>query len=147
MDVRGLLIGFTGVMVVMGVWRGLSGDFAGSLACLSGATDVLRHRRALDTPVPAARPEGGPSIVSAQLLCSTAMMTVLVLLFSRDVAPLTPGAVAAVVVLGMLATGLAFIWNFRVIAVAGSVISASVTYATPLVSTAASGIVRPPARP
>ena len=131
----GLLIGFTGVMVVMGVWRGLSGDFAGSLACL-GATmcygiGVPWTRRFL-----AVRPEGGPSIVSAQLLCSTAMMAALVLLFSRDVAAVTPGAVAAVVVLGILATGLAFIWNFRVIAVAGSVISASVTYATPLVSTA-----------
>ena len=131
----GLLIGFTGVMVVMGVWRGLSGDFAGSLACL-GATmcygiGVPWTRRFL-----AVRPEGGPAIVSAQLLCATAMMAVLVLFFSRDVAPVTAGAVAAVVVLGMLATGLAFIWNFRVIAVAGSVVSASVTYATPLVSTA-----------
>ena len=44
-------------------------------------------------------------------------------------------ALLAVVVLGALATGLAFIWMFRVIALAGSVVSASVTYATPLVST------------
>jgi drug/metabolite transporter (DMT)-like permease len=35
--VLGLFIGFVGVMVVMGVWQGLSGDFVGSLACL-GAT-------------------------------------------------------------------------------------------------------------
>ncbi len=34
-----------------------------------------------------------------------------------------------------VATGMAFVWLFRVIALAGAVVSASVTYATPLVST------------
>ena len=130
----GLLIGFAGVMVVMGVWRGVSGDLAGSLACL-GATvgygvGVPWTRRFL-----AVRPEGGAPIVGAQLICSTAMMTLLCLLFARDVGPVTMPAVLAVVVLGSLATGLAFIWNFRIIALAGSVVSASITYATPLVST------------
>jgi drug/metabolite transporter (DMT)-like permease len=130
----GLAIGFGGVMIVMGVWRGLSGDFAGSLACL-GATvcygiGVPWTRRFL-----AVRPEGGPAIVSAQLISSTIMMSLLCLAFSREVAPIAPESVIAVVVLGALATGLAFVWNFRVIAIAGSVISASVTYATPLVST------------
>lgn len=134
--VAGLLIGFLGVLVVMGVWQGLSGDLAGSLACL-GATlcygiGVPWTRRFL-----AVRPEGGASIMGAQLLCSTAMMTVLCALFSRSISgPVTPGPLAAVVVLGALATGMAFIWLFRVIALAGSVVSASVTYATPLVSTA-----------
>lgn len=131
----GLLIGFVGVMVVMGVWRGLSGDLAGSLACL-GATlcygiGVPWTRRHLSI-----RPEGGASIMGAQLLCSTAMMAVLCLAFSRSVGPVTTGSVVAVIVLGALATGLAFVWMFRVIAIAGSVVSASVTYATPLVSTA-----------
>lgn len=134
--VSGLLIGFLGVLVVMGVWQGLSGDIAGSLACL-GATlcygiGVPWTRRFL-----AVRPEGGASIMGAQLLCSTAMMTVLCALFSRSITgPVTAGPLAAVVVLGALATGMAFIWLFRVIALAGSVVSASVTYATPLVSTA-----------
>lgn len=130
----GLLIGFVGVMVVMGVWRGVSGDFAGSLACL-GATmgygiGVPWTRRFL-----AVRPEGGPPIVAAQLICGTVMMTLLCLLFARDVGPVSVASLGAVMVLGALATGLAFIWNFRVIALAGSVVSASITYATPLVST------------
>jgi drug/metabolite transporter (DMT)-like permease len=74
--------------------------------------------------------------MGAQLLCSTAIMAVVVLIWTP--APVSPTwqAIAAVAVLGALATGLAFIWMFRVIALAGSVVSASVTYATPLVSTA-----------
>ena len=133
--VLGLLIGFAGVLMVMGVWQGLSGDLAGSLACL-GATlcygvGVPWTRRFL-----AVRPEGGAPIMGAQLLCSTAVMALLVAIWTPVPDSVTWQPVVAVVVLGALATGLAFIWMFRVIALAGSVVSASVTYATPLVSTA-----------
>jgi drug/metabolite transporter (DMT)-like permease len=132
--VLGLFIGFAGVLVVMGVWRGLSGDLAGSLACL-GATmcygiGVPWTRRFL-----AHRPEGGPSLMGAQLLCSSVIMAVLCLVWAPVPTAVSWSAVVSVIVLGALATGLAFIWMFRVIAIAGSVVSASVTYATPLVST------------
>ncbi len=133
--VLGLILGFAGVLVVMGVWQGLSGDLVGSLACL-GATlcygvGVPWTRRFL-----AVRPEGAAPIMGTQLLCSTAIMAVVVVIWTPVPASPTWESIAAVAVLGALATGLAFIWMFRVIALAGSVVSASVTYATPLVSTA-----------
>jgi drug/metabolite transporter (DMT)-like permease len=132
--VLGLITGFAGVLVVMGVWQGLSGDLVGSLACL-GATlcygvGVPWTRRFL-----AARPEGGPSLMGAQLLCSSVVMAVLCLFLTDLPNSVQVSSVLAVAVLGALATGLAFIWMYRVIALAGSVVSASVTYATPLVST------------
>jgi drug/metabolite transporter (DMT)-like permease len=132
--VLGLFIGFLGVMVVMGVWQGLSGDVVGSLACL-GATvgygvGVPWTRRFL-----AGRPEGGPSLMGAQLLCSTLIMGLACALWAPRPAQVSATSVLAVVVLGALATGLAFIWMYRVIALAGSVVSTSVTYATPVVST------------
>ncbi len=132
--VLGLVVGFAGVMVVMGVWQGLSGDLTGSLACL-GATlcygvGVPWTRRFL-----AGRPEGGPSLMGAQLLCSSTVMAVLCLFLTDFPQAVQVSSIAAVAVLGALATGLAFIWMYRVIALAGSVVSASVTYATPLVST------------
>jgi drug/metabolite transporter (DMT)-like permease len=129
----GLFVGFAGVLLVIGVGQGLSGDLVGSIACL-GATvcygiGVPWTRRFL-----ADRPEGGPSIMGAQLLSATLITGVLmVALTDRPTAQ--PGPVLAVIVLGALATGLAFIWMFRVISLAGSVVSASVTYATPVVST------------
>ena len=129
----GLFVGFAGVMLVMGVWQGLSGDLVGSLACL-GATvcygiGVPWTRRFL-----ADRPEGGPSIMGAQLLTSTLITAVLTVALT-DPPTLQLGPALAVIVLGAMATGLAFIWLYRVIALAGSVVSASVTYATPVVST------------
>lgn len=131
--VVGLFVGFLGVMIVMGVWRGVSGDLAGSLACL-GATacygvGVPWTRRFLS-----GRPEGAESLMAAQLICSVAMLTALCGAFT-SVPDVSGRSLVAVALLGAVATGLAFLWNFRVIAVAGSVVSASVTYATPVVST------------
>lgn len=133
--VAGLFVGFLGVLVVMGVWQGVSGDLAGSVACL-GATlcygvGVPWTRRHL-----AVRPEGGPSLMAAQLACSTVILAVVCGAWTTWPDRVQWQSVVAVTVLGVLATGFAFIWMYRVIAVAGSVVSASVTYATPLVSTA-----------
>jgi drug/metabolite transporter (DMT)-like permease len=122
------------VLLVQGPWRGISGDLAGSLACL-GATVCYGIAGPWTRRYLAGRPEGGPALVAAQLLCSTLMMTVLVVLFSPHVAQVNPQALAAVFLLGAFATGLAFLWSFRIIALAGSVVCSAITYVTPVVST------------
>jgi drug/metabolite transporter (DMT)-like permease len=130
----GLIIGFGGVLVVLGAWRGISGDLAGSLACLA-ATLCYGIAGPWTRRYLSGRPEGGPSLVAAQLLCSTLIMAVLVALFSPHLAQVHPQALAAVFLLGAFATGLAFIWSFRIIALAGSVVCSAITYVTPVVST------------
>lgn len=130
----GLFMGFAGVAVVMGVWNGLSGDLLGSLACLGapvcygiGVTWTRRHL--------AGRSESGPAITAAVLLCSTLIMAVVCALFTAVPQHVATESLLAMAVLGGLATGLAFVWNYRVIQVAGAVVSAAVTYAIPVVST------------
>lgn len=44
------------------------------------------------------------------------------------------GPVAAMLSLGILGTGYAYIWNFQILAAAGSAIASSVTYVTPVVA-------------
>lgn len=44
------------------------------------------------------------------------------------------GPVIAMLALGILGTGYAYIWNFKIMAAAGSVIASSVTYVTPVVA-------------
>ena len=126
----GLFIGFVGVMVVMGV--------AGAVLSSArwpvwGQPSVTRLAAPWTRRFLAARPEGGPSLMGAQLLCSTLIMALACALWTPRLAQVLGTSVLAVVVLGALATGLAFIWMYRV--VAGSVVSTSVTYATPVVST------------
>jgi drug/metabolite transporter (DMT)-like permease len=50
-------------------------------------------------------------------------------------AHLSGAVVASVLALGILGTGLAFVFNFRVITLAGATTSASVTYLVPIVAT------------
>lgn len=136
--VAGLAIGFVGVMMVLGVFgagqAALQGDLAGSLACI-GATacygiGIPYTRRFLtgtgDEPA---------SIVGAQLLWASLQLGVLCLLFSPMPTTVRLGPVLALAVLGILATGLAYVLNYRIIRDVGSLPSAAVTYATPVVST------------
>jgi drug/metabolite transporter (DMT)-like permease len=131
----GLAVGFVGVLIVLGVWNGLGGgDLVGSLACISATAcygfAVTYTRRRL-----APRHESPTALVGAQLLCGTVQLGLLCALFAPRAAPLSGDVVAAMAALGFLCTGLAFVLNFAIVRAAGSLASASVTYATPLVST------------
>jgi drug/metabolite transporter (DMT)-like permease len=44
--------------------------------------------------------------------------------------------VVGIAVLGVLGTGIAYVWNYRNIELAGSVVASSVTYITPVVAVA-----------
>ncbi|MFY1674618.1 DMT family transporter [Plantactinospora sp. WMMB334] len=131
----GLGLGFAGVLVVLGVWRGLGGaEFTGQLMCLAAAAcygvSIPYQRRFL-----AGRPESGLAISAAQLLMATAQLAI--------AAPLIAGAppvptrlsaevVASVLALGALGTGLAFVINMRNIRLAGASTASMVTYVIPV---------------
>jgi drug/metabolite transporter (DMT)-like permease len=45
-----------------------------------------------------------------------------------------PGPILAMLALGVFGSGFAYLWNFRVMEIAGSAISSTVTYLTPVVA-------------
>ena len=133
--VVGLLIGFVGVLTVLGIWRGFEGcELLGNLSCLGAATSYglgfPYSRRYL-----ADRSESVLALSTAQLLCGTLELAA--------IAPFAPIVAAwpsvrvtvSVVVLGALGTGVAYILNNRVIRAAGATVAASVTYVIPVFST------------
>jgi drug/metabolite transporter (DMT)-like permease len=131
----GMALGFVGVLVVLGVWRGVGGaQLTGQLLCLAAAScygfAMPYQKRFL-----AGRPESGLSLSAAQLLIATVQLAV--------VAPLVAGppprpdglslkVLASVLTLGALGTGLAFVINFRNIRLAGASTASSVTYLVPI---------------
>lgn len=131
----GVAIGFAGVVVVLGPWRGMSGgSLLGQLACLGAAgcyaIAIPYARRNL-----AGRSEGAVSLVAAQLLCATAVLA-LAAPFAR--APrLDAGvdAAAALLALGVLSTGLAFAIMQRLVSRYGTAIASLVPYLIPVFST------------
>ena len=74
--------------------------------------------------------------MAAQLLIASLGSSPSSSYFTRTTPPLwSPLPVVSVVLLGALGTGTAFVLNFQVIKVAGALTAATVTYATPIVST------------
>lgn len=135
--VAGLVVGFGGVLVVLGAWRGFSGqDPAGTAMALGAAASYavgwLYVRRTLaDSPHSALSMSGGQLLLgSAQLLVLTGLFTSLPTRFA--VVPLL-----AVLALGALGTGLAFLIQYGIVAEVGPTTGQMVTYFIPVIATVA----------
>jgi drug/metabolite transporter (DMT)-like permease len=134
----GVVIGFLGVLTVLGVWRDIGGaQLTGQLMCLGAAmcyaVAIPYQKRFI-----AGRTGSGVSFATTQLLIALAQLAVVAPLFAG--APPVPSRLSgdvllSVAALGALGTGLAFVLNFRVIRAAGASTSTSVTYLMPLVAT------------
>jgi drug/metabolite transporter (DMT)-like permease len=131
----GLALGIVGVGLMLGLWQGLSGSLAGSAAAI-GATICygigIQWQQRFLTP----RPESPESLVAAQLIvASGALLAVDAVSGSLLSTQWQLRPTIAVVILGSVGTGLAFVMFYRVLRVAGALTAATITYATPVVST------------
>jgi drug/metabolite transporter (DMT)-like permease len=132
--VAGLLVGFLGVVVVLGPWQAVGGnELAGQLMCLGAAVGYGLAfpylRRTLS-----GRPESALSMSAGQLLCATAMLGLVAPLAGAP-SGLGIDTVGAMLALGVLGTGVAYVLNFTIIRRAGATIASTVTYVIPLFST------------
>jgi drug/metabolite transporter (DMT)-like permease len=133
-QVVGLLLGFLGVLTVLGAWKGLGANPVGAVLALLLAVScygvsfpysrkfVLPHKL---------KPE---AIAAAQV--STGALTLLPFYLIDGIAKdeFRPGPVFAMIALGVFGSGFAYIWNFKIMEAAGSAIASTVTYVTPVVA-------------
>jgi len=133
-QIMGLLIGATGVMVVLGIWKGIGDNqLIGVVALLLavscyGYSFPYTTRKILPLGL---KPEAAATIQ----LCMAAITLLPLYLFdgiAEENYRLTP--LLAVLALGVLGSGFAYIWNFSIIAAAGGSIASTVTYVTPVVA-------------
>lgn len=133
-QVVGILIGFIGVLTVLGAWKGLGENPLWAVLVLLAAVTcygfsfpysrrfVLPHKL---------KPE---SIAAAQVTMGAITLLPLYLFDGIAKDEYRPAPVLAMVALGVFGSGFAYIWNFKVMAIAGSAIASSVTYLTPVVA-------------
>ena len=133
-QIIGLLIGATGVMVVLGIWKGIGDNqLIGVVALLLavscyGYSFPYTTRKILPLGL---KPEAAATIQ----LCMAAITLLPLYLFdgiAEENYRLTP--LLAVLALGVLGSGFAYIWNFSIITAAGGSIASTVTYVTPVVA-------------
>lgn len=132
----GLAVGFAGVACVLGPWHGLDGDaLLGHLVCAAAAAcygvGLPYTRRHL-----AGRTESGPALAAGQLLCATAMLAVVVPFAGAPNLHLPLDAVASLVGLGVLGSGVAYVLTYAIVRAAGATTFSTVTYVIPVFSTA-----------
>lgn len=130
----GLGIGFVGVLVVLGIWRGLGqGEWPGIVACLLavccyglGFPYMRRHLVGRDyAPV---------ALATGQVACGALLLLPLGIATGVQHAEPDWRVVTAMLALGCLGSGIAYVLNLRVLSAAGSTTASTVTYLTPVVA-------------
>jgi drug/metabolite transporter (DMT)-like permease len=135
-QVIGLLIGFVGVLTVLGAWKGLGDNPLWAILVLLAAVTCygfsFPYSRRFILPAQLA-----PEVMAATQV-SLGAITLLPLYLFDGIAKdeYRVGPVLAMIALGVFGSGFAYIWNFTIMRAAGSAIASSVTYVTPVVAVA-----------
>ena len=133
-QVIGLLLGFLGVLTVLGAWKGLGDNPLWAILVLLAAVTCygfsFPYSRRFILPAQLA-----PEVMAATQV-SLGAITLLPLYLFDGIAKdeYRVGPVLAMIALGVFGSGFAYIWNFTIMRAAGSAIASSVTYVTPVVA-------------
>ncbi|MEV8376272.1 DMT family transporter [Kribbella sp. NPDC056861] len=143
--VLGLVIGFGGMMVVLGAWQLHGGaDLVGQLFCMGAALSygiaIPYQKRFI-----AGSNLSGTALSATLLICATFQLAILAPLISGQAPPrpwsLSAEVIVSVIALGALGSGIAFVLNVRMIRLIGASMSSMVTYIMPIFSIAVGVIV------
>jgi len=146
----GLATGFAGVLIVLSPWSvtaaateattssesRLLGDVACLLATLCYGIAFVHLRRFI-----APRRLPSLAVATGQVGLGALIMLLLAPVVAAQPVHLTGGVTAAILALGVLGTGLAYVWNTNVVAGWGATNASTVTYLTPLVGVVAGALV------
>ena len=133
-QIFGLIIGFLGVLTVLGAWNGLGENPAWAILVLMSA--VTCYGISFPYTRRFVMPYGlkSESIVSMQLLMAAITLLPFYLFDGIEKDEYRLGPILAMIALGVFGSGIAYLWNFKVMELAGSAIASSVTYLTPVVA-------------
>lgn len=132
--ITGLLLGFVGVVVVVGPWNGGGANaVSGQLACLAAAACYglgIVYARRFITPHHLAP----LALSAAQLSIAMVLLTMSAPLTMGGELHLTPLALGSVLALGAIGTGFAYLLFYGLISDVGATSASLVTYLIPVVA-------------
>jgi drug/metabolite transporter (DMT)-like permease len=131
----GVFIGFFGIVLVTGAFSGLSANSWRGVIELLGATlcygiSFPYSKRYVNVLNYSPR-----SLAATQVSISAILLAPFALVHGITHAPWTAKSLWGILILGAFGTGFAYIWNFRNVRLAGSLIASTVTFITPMVAT------------
>jgi drug/metabolite transporter (DMT)-like permease len=130
----GLGVGLAGVLLVLGVWHGFGTNPWWAIVAL--LTSVTLYGVSFPYTRRYVIPRGltPVSLASTQLVLATLTLVPTFFIDGFNGHGITVKALGGLLGLGVFGSGFAYMWNFRVIAAAGSSIASTVTYLTPVVA-------------
>jgi drug/metabolite transporter (DMT)-like permease len=141
----GLLLGFVGVMVVLGIWNPLgTSNLIGILCCVGAITcygiSYPFNRRHLTAKVDG--PKVHPISLALGLLTFGTVQIAAILPFTGLLrAPMTAGALTGIAGLGILGSGVAYILSFIVVRNSDATTASTVTYLPPVIAVIAGAML------
>jgi drug/metabolite transporter (DMT)-like permease len=130
----GLFLGFAGVLTLLGAWQGLGDNpISAVLALLFSVACYglsFPYSRKFVLPI-GLKPEAA---AATQLVIASFILLPFYLIDGGVTGDVSLVPMLAMVGLGVFGRGFAYIWNFQIMAAAGSAIASSVTYVTPVVA-------------
>ena len=130
----GLGVGLVGVLLVLGVWRGFGPNPWWAVAALLLSVTLYGLSFPYSRRFVIPRRLNPIALASTQVTLAAVTLTPTFLFDGTNGHSVTLKAALAILALGIFGTGFAYIWNFRVMAAAGSAIASTVTYLTPVVA-------------
>ncbi|MFI2651751.1 DMT family transporter [Micromonospora fulviviridis] len=136
----GLLLGFAGVVLIFAPWQTTGPVGWGALAIVAAAASyavgfAYMGRNLVGKGIPSI------SLSAAQLIAATGLTSLTLPAGGLTSIEISPKTAIAVVVLGVVATGITFHLTYRIIAAEGATNAATVGYLLPVVSVALGVIV------
>lgn len=133
-QILGILVGILGILFVMEIFSAGGETSAVGVVVLLGATLCYGVAMPYAKKYVVNLPYSPYSLATAQVGVSALLTLIPALVVGSTYAPPSFHSLAGIVGLGIFGTGLAYVWNYRNIELAGSVIASSVTYITPVVA-------------
>jgi drug/metabolite transporter (DMT)-like permease len=137
----GIVVGFFGILLVMEIFS------SSNQASIAGVITLLMATLCYGLAMPYAKrfvsplPYSPYVLAASQVSASAALTALPAILWGITHDAITGTSIAGIALLGVLGTGVAYVWNYRNIELAGSVVASSVTYITPVVAVIAGVLV------
>lgn len=133
-QVVGLILGFIGVLTVLGAWQGLGDNPPSAVIALLCAVACYGVSYPYSRKFVIPKKLQAESLAAGQLTMGALTLLPAYLINGISITNYRPGPVLAMLTLGILGSGFAYIWNFKIMEAAGSAIASTVTYVTPVVA-------------
>ena len=134
-QVIGIMLGFLGIASLTGAFSGLSKNSWVGVIALLGATLCYGISFPYSKRYISTMSYTSTSLATAQVCSSAILLAPIAATVGIRHSTLTSSALWGIIALGAAGTGVAYIWNFRNVRLAGSAIASTVTYITPVVAT------------